>query len=338
MKPFRFERARTTSAALQGMAHGGGRYLAGGTNLLDLMKHGVEQPDAVVHIGNLGLTQVTQDAEGRVMIGALVRNSDLADHALVREHYPLLAQALLSGASPQLRNMATVGGNLMQRTRCPYFMDTVFPACNKRVPGSGCAAIDGFNRMHAVLGQTDRGAANGTTCIATNPSDMNVALAALDATIHVEGLEGRRAIPIAMLHRLPGDTPHLDTTLAADELITAVSLPAPRFAAHSSYVKVRDRASYAFALVSVAAGLAMRGTTIAAAGLALGGVAHKPWRSVAAERSLEGVEASAAAFERAAEIALEGAEGYRDNAFKIALAKRVIVRALTQAQRGGATV
>jgi xanthine dehydrogenase YagS FAD-binding subunit len=240
----------------------------------------------------------------------------------------------LSGASPQLRNMATTGGNLMQRTRCYYFMDTAFSACNKRVPGSGCAAIEGFNRIHAILGQTDKGPANAESCIATNPSDMNVALSALQATVHVQGPKGKREIPIAEFHLLPGKTPHIDTTLRPDELITDVELPKPVFAKHSWYLKVRDRQSYAFGLVSVAAGLQMDGTNITSAALALGGVALKPWRSPEAENALTGQNAGREVFQHAASLALSGAKGYEHNAFKIEMAKQCIVRALTLAVSG----
>jgi xanthine dehydrogenase YagS FAD-binding subunit len=268
------------------------------------------------------------------MIGATVRNSELANHPEIVENYPLLSQALLSGASPQLRNMATTGGNLLQRTRCYYFTDTAFVACNKRNPGSGCAAIEGFNRVHAILGQTDKGAKSGESCIATNPSDMNVALAALEAVIHVHGPQGKRSIPIADFHRLPGATPELDTNLKRDELIVGVELPAQKFAKNSWYLKVRDRQSYAFALVSVAAALEMDGSSIQSAGLALGGVAHKPWRSREAEKVLVGATPSPEIFKNAADVALSGAKGYENNAFKIELAKQSIVRALTLAARG----
>jgi xanthine dehydrogenase YagS FAD-binding subunit len=335
MNPFSFQRAHTAGAAVQAIAAGSSKFLAGGTNLVDLMKNGVEQPAALIDIGGLNLVHVTSTPDGGVSIGATVRNSDLANHPLIREHYPLLSQALLSGASPQLRNMATTGGNLLQRTRCFYFMDTAFPACNKRAPGSGCAAIKGFNRIHAILGQTDHGSDSADTCIATNPSDMNVALAALNATVHVQSLKGNRAITVANFHRLPGSDPHLDTTLRPDELITSVTLPAPHFAANSHYLKVRDRNSYAFALVSVAAGVEMRGGLISSVGLALGGVAHKPWRSLEAENSLLGAAPSPETFRKAAELALAGARGYEHNAFKIELAKRAIVRALTLAAKGG---
>ena len=319
---------------MQAVKTNGAKFLGGGTNLVDLMKDDVEHPSTLIDVTRLDLAKVEDGPNGGVMIGALVRNSDLANHPRIAQNYPLLSQALLSGASPQLRNMATTGGNLLQRTRCYYFMDTAYDQCNKRVAGSGCAAIAGFNRIHAILGQTDKGAASGESCIATNPSDMNVAMAALGAMVHVQSQGGKRTIPIAEFHRLPGTNPQMDTTLRADELITGVELPAPAFAANSWYLKVRDRQSYAFALVSVAAGLQMAGGTIRSAALALGGVAHKPWRSAEAERALVGKTAGREAFQQAAEAALAGAKGYDHNAFKIELAKQSIVRALTLAQRG----
>lgn len=334
MNTFGYERATSTEQAIHAVAANGAMFLGGGTNLVDLMKLDVEHPNTLVDIGKLQLSQVDVAAQGGVMIGALVRNSDLANHPRIVADYPLLSQALLSGASPQLRNMATTGGNLMQRTRCYYFMDTAFPACNKRVPGSGCGAVEGFNRIHAILGQTDHGGASAETCIATNPSDMNVALAALNATVHVQGPKGSRIIPIAEFHRLPGKTPQIDTTLRRDELITGVELPPPIFAKNSWYLKVRDRQSYAFALVSVAAGLEMNGGTIKSAALALGGVAHKPWQSREAERALAGQTPGPDVFRKAAEITLTGAKGYKDNAFKFELAKQSIVRSLTLAARG----
>jgi len=334
MNPFRYDRAATPEAALHAIGGHGAKFLGGGTNLVDLMKDGVEHPATLVDVTHLPLSTITTNESGGVTIGALVRNSDLANHKLIVQQYPLLSQALLSGASPQLRNMATTGGNLLQRTRCYYFMDTAFPACNKRVPGSGCAALHGYNRIHAILGQTDHGAEAKSTCIATNPSDMNVALAALGATVHVQSPKGHRSIPIAEFHRLPGETPWLDTNLKPDELITAVELPAAKFAKNSWYLKVRDRNSYAFALVSVAAGLEMEGGTIKSAGVALGGVAHKPWRSAEAERSLAGKQPGEEVFAKAAGIALDGAKGYDDNAFKIELARQSIVRALTLAAKG----
>jgi xanthine dehydrogenase YagS FAD-binding subunit len=330
MNPFNYQRATAPEEAVHAASAHGAKFLGGGTNLVDLMRYNVEHPTTLIDVTRLDFNQITT-AGNTTTIGAGVRNSDLANHETIRANYPLLSQALLSGASPQLRNMATTGGNLLQRTRCYYFMDTAFPACNKRIPGSGCAAIKGFNRNHAVLGASSE-------CIATNPSDMNVALAALNATIHVTGPKGKRVIPFADFHRLPGTTPQLETNLQPNELITAVELPAPKFAKHSYYLKVRDRQSYAFALVSVAAGLEITGNTIHSAGLALGGVAHKPWHSLEAERSLAGAPASPASFKKAADIALAGAKPQEHNAFKIELAKQSIVRALTlaaQDQRQG---
>jgi xanthine dehydrogenase YagS FAD-binding subunit len=334
MNPFSYQRATSPDDAVRAVSANGAMFLGGGTNLVDLMKLDVEHPSGLIDITRLELTKIEDSSTGGVMIGALVRNSDLANHPRIVENYPLLSQALLSGASPQLRNMATTGGNLLQRTRCYYFMDTAFHACNKRSPGTGCAALQGFNRIHAILGQSDSGPVSHESCIATNPSDMNVALAALDATVHVLGPKGKRTIAISNFHRLPGATPHIDTNLKADELITGVELPSPAFAGHSWYLKVRDRQSYAFALVSVAAGLQMNGSVIQSAGLALGGVAHKPWRPVDAEKSLIGATPAPEAFRKAATLALAGAKGYRDNAFKIELARRSIVRALTIAAQG----
>lgn len=334
MTPFQYQRASSPEDAVHRAAASGASFLGGGTNLVDLMKLNVAHPTTLIDVSRLDLSRVEDTPDGGVKIGATVRNSDLANHPRVVVDYPLLSQALLSGASPQLRNMATTGGNLMQRTRCYYFNDTAFAACNKRVPGSGCAAVEGRNRIHAILGQTDEGTRSAHTCIATNPSDMNVALAALGATIHVTGPKGARTIPIAEFHRLPGTSPQLDTTLRPGELIVAVELPAPRFARNSWYFKVRDRQSYAFALVSVAAGLAIEGGTIRSAALALGGVAHKPWRSEAAEHALTGAATTPETFAKAASLALHGAKGYHDNTFKIELAQRSIVRALTLAARG----
>ena len=335
MNPFAYQRASAPDAALRTLdSTKSAAFLAGGTNLIDLMKYGVEHPTTLVDINHVGLNEVVANPDGGVTIGALVRNSELADHKLIKTQYPLLSQALLSGASPQLRNMATTGGNLLQRTRCYYFMDIAFPACNKRESGSGCAAIKGYNRIHAILGQTDRGPESHDSCIATNPSDMNVAMAALDATVLVQGPKGKRSIAFAEFHRLPGNTPQIDTNLKPDELIVAVTLPKARFAASSHYLKARDRNSYAFALISVAAGLEMAGGTIKSAGLALGGVAHKPWRSVEAEKSLAGASPSPEAFAKAAGIALAGAHGYEHNNFKIEMAKQGIVRALTVASTG----
>jgi xanthine dehydrogenase YagS FAD-binding subunit len=330
VNPFSYERATGADAAVHSIQTNGAKFLAGGSNLIDLMKDNVEQPSALVDINHIGLDKVTGGSDG-VTIGALVRNSDLANNRIIVEHYPLLSHALLAGASPQLRNMATTGGNLMQRTRCYYFMDTTFPACNKRAPGSGCAAVEGFNRIHAVLGQTDDGPKSAHTCIATNPSDMCVALYALDAKVEVVGPKGKRTIPVVDFHRLPGTTPQIDTNLKPDELIVAVTLPAAKFAKHSWYLKARDRQSYAFALVSVAAGLEMDGDNIKSAGLTMGGVALKPWRSHEAEEALRGKPANAESFKAAAELILKGARGYKDNAFKIELGKQCVVRALMQA-------
>ena len=325
MNPFTYSRASDANQAVTAIsAKPHGKFLGGGTNLIDLMKMGVETPDSLVDINSLPLAQVEELPEGKgVRIGAMVRNSDLAEHSLIKTRYPVLSEALLSGASPQLRNMATVGGNLFQRTRCYYFYDPAFPACNKRNPGSGCGALEGFNRMHAILGQSDQ-------CIATHPSDMCVALAALDAIVRARGPTGQREIPFSDFHRLPGNTPERDTNLRPDELIVAVDLPAVLFAKRSHYLKVRDRASYAFALVSVAAALDLDpAKRIKAARVALGGVAHKPWRANAAEKKLIGQTADEKTFREAAEAELASARGYKYNSFKIELAKRAIVRALS---------
>src|SRR2546421_8991365 len=277
------------------------------------MKMGVEAPEALIDINRLPVAQIEElPGQKGIRIGAMVRNSDLAEHSLIKSRYPVLSQALLAGASPQLRNMATVGGNLMQRTRCYYFYDPAFPQCNKRNPGSGCGALKGYNRIHAILGQSEQ-------CIATNPSDMNVALAALDAVVRVQGSKGEREIPIADFHRLPGSTPNVDTNLKDDELIIAVDLPAIPFAIRSHYLKVRDRASYAFAIVSVAAALEMDTTRrITAVRVALGGVAQKPWRAQKAEKELIGKSADEKTFRAAAGAELAPAKGYGHNSFKIA--------------------
>jgi xanthine dehydrogenase YagS FAD-binding subunit len=287
------------------------------------MKMGVETPSQLVDINRLPLTQIEELPNGKgVRVGALVRNSDMAEHPLITSRYPVLSQAVLAGASPQLRNLATTGGNLLQRTRCYYFYDPAFPACNKRKPGSGCGALEGFNRIHAILGQSDQ-------CIATHPSDMCVAMAALDAVVRVQGPNGEREIPFADFHRLPGNTPDRDTNLARDELITAVDLPAIPFARRSHYLKVRDRASYAFALVSIAALLDLDGGQIRSARIALGGVAHKPWRAFKAEKQLAGKKPDPQVFRSAAEAELADAKAYKYNSFKIEMAKRAVVRALT---------
>jgi xanthine dehydrogenase YagS FAD-binding subunit len=322
-----YRRPSSVAEAIRFGAEPGAAYVAGGTNLIDLMKGHVALPTRLVDVNRLPLAAVTMRPEGGIRIGAMVRNSDLANHPIVRERYPLLAQALVAGASPQLRNMATVGGNLLQRTRCHYFYDADIAACNKRSPGSGCAALEGRNRIHAILGASD-------ACVATHPSDMCVALAALRADVVVQGVGGERRIAMARFHRLPGDAPERDTELAPGELITAVELPPSPFAARSHYLKVRDRASYAFALVSVAAALDMRDGSVRAAALALGGVAHKPWRVVAAEEALVGRPLDDATIAAASERALAGARPLRENAFKVELARRAIARALQTA--GGA--
>jgi xanthine dehydrogenase YagS FAD-binding subunit len=325
MNPFTYSRAADPDQAIaQVSASKQAKFLGGGTNLVDLMKMGVETPAQLIDINRLALAQIEELPEGKgVRVGALARNSDVAEHALIKERYPVLSQALVSGASPQLRNMATVGGNLLQRTRCYYFYDPAFPQCNKRNPGSGCGALEGFNRIHAILGQSEQ-------CIATHPSDMCVAMAALDAVVRVRGSKGEREIPFADFHRLPGMTPNIDTNLQPDELITAVDLPNLTFGNRSFYLKMRDRASYAFALVSVAALLELGPDgMIKTARIALGGVAHKPWRASRAEQELTGKKADEKTFRSAAEAELSAAKGYQYNSFKIELAKRSMVRALT---------
>jgi xanthine dehydrogenase YagS FAD-binding subunit len=327
MISFDYVRAGDVAEAIrEKQADPSAKFIAGGTNLLDLMKYEVEEPGRLIDISRLPLTQIEATDAGGVLIGALVPNSDLAYHPEIRARYPLLSSAILAGASAQLRNMASTGGNLVQRTRCYYFYDAATP-CNKRTPGAGCSAIGGINRIHAILGASEQ-------CIATHPSDMGVALAALDAKVHVAGGGGTRVIDFADFHRLPGDTPERDNNLAGDEIITGIELPAEGFVAHHSYLKLRDRLSYAFALVSVAAALKMDGERIAEARLALGGVAHKPWRDRAAEAALAGRQADDAAFGEAAGILLQDARGQGHNDFKIELARRAIVRTLGQAARG----
>jgi xanthine dehydrogenase YagS FAD-binding subunit len=323
MNSFTYIRATDVGEAVRNGARADTRYLGAGTNLLDLMKGGVERPLRLVDVTRLPLGAIEELPDGGLRIGAMVTNADAASHPLVTSRYPLLSQALLSGASGQLRNMATTGGNLLQRTRCHYFYDIAFSACNKRRPGSGCAALEGHNRMHAILGASDE-------CIAVHPSDMAVALAALDAAVRVRGPKGERAIPMRDFHRLPGDTPQRDTTLEHGELITSVDLPSSRFS-KVHYLKVRDRASYAFALVSVAAALEMDGERIKAARIALGGVAHKPWRATRSEEILAGSTLQDESLRKAAAAAVQGAKGYRDNTFKIELAQRAIVRAVRTA-------
>jgi xanthine dehydrogenase YagS FAD-binding subunit len=326
MNPLTYDRPTSIAEAIRIVsADPDARFLAGGTNLVDLMKYDVERPLRVVDVTRLPMSRIEALPGGGLRIGALVSNSDLAEDARVSRGYPVLSQALLEGASPQLRNMATTGGNLLQRTRCYYFYDTAFP-CNKRAPGSGCSALGGQNRIHAVLGQSD-------ACIAVHPSDMAVALAALDAVVQVQGSRGSRSIPIADFHRLPGDTPHIDTNLQHGELITAVDLPpASALWSRSHYLKVRDRAQYAFALTSAAVAMSVAAGVVQDARIALGGVAHKPWRAVDAERSLRGKPANEQSYRAAAEAALAGAHGYAHNQFKIELAKRTLVRALREVQ------
>jgi xanthine dehydrogenase YagS FAD-binding subunit len=324
---FEFARASDIADAVRRItADPKAKFIAGGTNLVDLMKVDVEQPSRLIDISRLPLRAVEETAEGGLRIGALVPNSDLAYHPLVGKRYPLLSSAILAGASQQLRNMASTGGNLLQRTRCAYFYDTTTP-CNKRQPGSGCSAIDGLNRGHAILGTSD-------ACIAVHPSDMCVVLAALDAKVRVMGPAGERIIAFADFHRLPGNTPNVDTNLKRDEIITAVELPAKGFATNYSYLKIRDRLSYAFALVSIAAALELDGGTIREVRLGLGGVAHKPWRNTAAEAALRGRPANEQAFAQLADLYLSDAKGRGHNTFKIELARRGIIRTLTQAARG----
>ena len=324
---FQYSRASDVADAVRQIAASpAAKFIAGGTNLIDLMKDDVERPLRLIDISRLPLRNVDETSDGGLRIGAMVPNSDLAYHAVIEQRYPLVGSAILAGASQQLRNMASTGGNLLQRTRCAYFYDTATP-CNKREPGSGCSAIKGIQRMHAILGASE-------ACIATHPSDLCVALAALDARVHVAGPAGQRAIDFEDFHRLPGDTPQQDTSLDPHEIVTAVELPAQGFANNYSYLKIRDRLSYAFALVSVAAALELEGGRIKEARLALGGVAHKPWRNRAAEAALRGQAPDEAAFAQAADLLLQGAKGYPHNGFKIDLARRAAIRALTQAARG----
>jgi xanthine dehydrogenase YagS FAD-binding subunit len=328
VKNFSYSRAETAQQAMNLVSTlPNAKFLGGGTNLIDLMRENIEQPDALVDVTRLPSSGIRETPDGGIVIGAEVRNTALANHPAIRRRYPVLSQAILFGASGQIRNMATVGGNLMQRTRCYYFYDEA-ARCNKRDPGAGCDAIDGFNRIHAILGASEH-------CIATHPSDMCVALAALGATVRAGGPNGERVIPFEAFHRPPGDTPQIETVLERNELITAVELPPLPFAGLSVYRKIRDRASYAFALVSVAAALELEGGRIRNARLALGGVAPKPWRAFEAERVLVGAEANDATFQRAADAELTAARGYRDNRFKIELARRTIVSVLSElAERG----
>lgn len=320
MIPITYSRAADAADALRLGAASGAKYLGGGTNLVDLMRETVERPDALVDVTGLS-GAIEERRDGSVLIGAAARNTAVAEHRIIRERYPVLARAILAGASAQIRNMATVGGNILQRTRCTYFYDNDGSRCNKRSPGQGCDALEGFNRMHAILGASP-------ACIATHPSDMCVALAALDAVVHLRGRGGDRALPLTELHRLPEDRPDIETALEPGELIAAIELPASPAAARSTYRKVRDRSSYAFALISVAARLDVEGTTVRSVRLALGGVAHKPWRAWKAEAALQGQPATEQSFRAAAEAELADAVGHRDNGFKIELAKRTITAVL----------
>ncbi|MDB5016626.1 MAG: xanthine dehydrogenase YagS FAD-binding subunit [Mucilaginibacter sp.] len=322
MKQFQYLRAATQQSTLDAISKPGTKIIAGGTNLIDLMKRGVTAPDKLVDITHLPLKNITPTKSG-LHIGALALNSTVSENGIVVQKFPLLSMALKAGASPQLRNMATVGGNMMQRTRCSYFYDTTMP-CNKREPGTGCGAMGGLNRMHAIFGTRDK-------CIAVHPSDMCVGLAALDATVIIAGKKGERRIPFTEFHRLPGEHPDVDNTLAKDEMIIGVDIPDNNFAKNSYYLKVRDRQSYAFALVSVAAGLDISNGTIRQARLAMGGVAHKPWRLFEAEKFLVGKAVSEDSFKQAAQIAMQGAKAYEYNAFKLKLAPATITEALKHA-------
>jgi xanthine dehydrogenase YagS FAD-binding subunit len=320
MDPFQYTKPATVNDAMTSVTASGAKFVAGGTTLIDLMKLNVERPTALVDINIVPLDHIEPQAEGGLKIGALVRNSDLAHDSRVQQMYPVLSEALLSGASPQLRNMATTGGNLLQRTRCYYFRDTNY-ACNKRDPGSGCSAIDGYNRMHAILGTSEH-------CIATHPSDMAVAMMALGATIHLNSAGGERSVPITEFYLPPGNTPDRENVLRKGEIITHVTLPALPSSAKSHYLKRRDRASYEFALASAAVIVEINGNKIRKAQIALGGVGTRPWRSLEAERELAGGDVSERAFRKAAEAALHSAKPYRNNGFKVELAKRTLVRAL----------
>jgi xanthine dehydrogenase YagS FAD-binding subunit len=325
---FSYTRASDVPSAVREVAsYQDAKFIAGGTNLIDLMKENVSRPSRLVDITRLPLDRIEEIDNGGLRLGALVTNADTAYNDQVERRYPLLSRAILAGATAQLRNMATNGGNLMQRTRCYYFYDVATP-CNKREPGAGCSAIDGFNRIHAILGASDQ-------CIAVHPSDMCVALLALEAVVHVTGKGGDRAIPFAEFHRLAGDTPQIDNNLGPNEIITSIELPAKGFADHYAYLTVRDRTSYAFALVSVAAALEMNGDTITETRLALGGIAHRPWRNLDAEAMLNGIKATKDHFEAVAETIVRGAKGFGYNMFKIELARRAVVRALQHAARMG---
>lgn len=330
MNSFSYAKPGSLDATVSTLANGqNAMAIGGGTNLLDLMKEKVAQPETLVDVNGVLSKEITPLPDGGLRIGAGLTNAATAYHPLVQERFPLLSKAILAGATAQLRNMATNGGNLMQRTRCYYFYDRATP-CNKREPGSGCSAINGYNRIHAILGWSDQ-------CIAVHPSDMCVALAALEAKINVVGASGERVIPIAEFHRLPGSEPHIDNTLQPGEIITSIDLPPNDFTQYHTYLKARDRISYAFALVSVAVGLKIEGETITEARIALGGVAHKPWRSERAEGALVGKKACDAAFAEAAALLTEGAKGFEHNQFKVTLAKKAIIRALRDAIKSNAS-
>ena len=320
---FEYTRASSVKAALDMLAKKPtGSFIAGGTNLVDLMKRGVTAPDRLIDINNLPLKQIEETAGG-LMIGALALNSDVSENEIVKKNYPLLALALKAGASPQLRNMATIGGNILQRTRCPYFYDTTMP-CNKRQPSSGCGALEGYNRMHAIFGASNK-------CIAVHPSDMCIALAALDAIVIVNGSKGERKIKFTDFHRLPGDIPEKDNNLLKGELITGIIIPKNPFTKNIHYLKIRDRSSYAFALVSVAVALDLNGDVIKQVKLAMGGVAHKPWRLTAAENFLKGKTISIDNFKQAATISMKDAKGYGHNNFKLKLGANAIIESLKTA-------
>ena len=320
MIPFTYARAASVGDAIQLGAATDAKYLGGGTNLVDLLRETIERPSRLVDVTALS-SAIEERAGGGLLIGAAAHNTAVAEHPAVRQQYPVLARAILAGASAQIRNMATVGGNLLQRTRCTYFYDSEGSRCNKREPGGGCDAIDGFNRTHAILGTSPN-------CVATHPSDMCVALAALGADVHLTGANGARTVPLTEFYRVPAERPDLETVLEPGELITAVEVPALSFAARSTYRKVRDRASYAFALVAVAAAIELDGATVKDVRLALGGVGTKPWRAATAEGALKGKPATAASFRAAAEAELDAARPLRDNGFKIQLAKRTIIAVL----------
>ncbi len=330
MRPFVYTQAQNPQEALSAAtANETAKYLGGGTNLIDLMKEDVERPTELIEVADLKFNEIKPNSRGGFTLGAMANNSDTANHPDIRKNYPLLSMAMLSAATAQIRNMATNGGNLLQRTRCPYFYETSMP-CNKRETGTGCGARNGMNALHAIFGWNDH-------CVAVHPSDMCVALAAIGANVQVQQANGQlRTIDFSDFHRLPGDRPEKDTNLQPGELITAIELPKPVFSDHYYYLKIRERSSYAFALISVAAGLQMQSGTIANAGLAMGGVAHKPWKLTDVEKYLKGKKPSQSTFEEAAELAMKDAKPLEDNKYKVEMGKKAIVRALTQAYERGA--